>query len=112
MMPSRPPLTVVKLSDNFGQHAIAITRMRSRSPGTPANLRSTRRLGRSAARGGEAPALFQVREEKMQSHGAARDEARGLRGIPPLESQPHCPMLQAKGGQSVTPHNLRDDPWH
>jgi hypothetical protein len=79
MMPPRPPLTVVKLSDHFGQYVLTLRcecgHTRTAQPKTLAVL-----AGWGCAAGGcrEAVALLTVREATMQRHRAARGKTRWL----------------------------------
>jgi len=99
MMPPRLPLTVVKLSDHFGQYvccsnaSAAATRARRsprRSPLSPVGMRSP--CGCS-----EAVAMLTLRQETMQCHGASRDETGRLNRQSPCREVKYSGSTEMNG---------------
>jgi hypothetical protein len=79
-MPPRPPLTIIKLSGNFGLlgfwavRAHTHVRVWARSECSAQNARGDRGLGGVAPRCREATAVFSLRQAPMYGHGTTRDK--------------------------------------
>ena len=73
MMPPRPPLTIAKLSDNFGQYVLTLKCACGHVAQRPAqNAGRTRRMGRAARFGRKANAMFTLRQTPMHRNGTSR----------------------------------------